>query len=309
MKKDTAKHSNGSVVLIITERRPLPDDPEVGPTVHAPPATYTVLPVWRECLVLRHVLCRVADDASMRPGSCNFHARVSLERRVRAQNVRPRLPEPVRRHESHADHEQVVVRGPALLGLQLPDAAPLWKLPPAALYEGIELSLPDLPVARVGRWVCQCEEEQAAVNLDDGDGAEQLLEASPRSAAKFPHLAPGMCGWLATRARVRPAQLRAGATYRSGNRRGPNFGEVWTVDKVSARLGARRFAEEDERASSRSIRNCFTMSAMLGQGRFLCLALSRAPPLVRGRFLSELGLRYAARTMRRHLSAIPERTE
>ena len=277
--------------------------------MHTPPATYAILPIGWERLVFRYVLCGVAHDAFVGVRLLDVDSGPALVVHTAANDGRPGLPQPAGGDKRRADDQEVIVRRASALWLKFPDAAPAGELPPCALYPGIKLALPCLPFAWVGRGIGQGNEEQAAAHVRDRDGAERLLQPGARAAGELAYLATGLCPRIPVRPSKRAAQLRAGAAHSGDDARGPALGEVWTVDKVSARLGARRAAEEYQRALSRVIGNSFTIASVLGQGSGLTFAYPRAPPGIRRRSRCEIQLRYRRGDAAGDLSMIPERIE
>jgi hypothetical protein len=267
---------------MLTERRPFPDDAELVSIRDAPKAADALLPIGRKVLALRGVLGRVGHHASMRARELHLCTGREMPGIATPDDFVPGARQPRLGDERHANNQDVEVWRAAALRLKLPHGAERGELTAQALEHRIELPFPRWPAARPRAGVRQSDEQQSAADVGDRHGAQRLLQSRARSAGELAHLPAAAVRRLAHGPRIPAAQLRAGAAFGRRYRAARTRGEVWTVDKPIARLGARRRAEQDERVMNRAVRGSFRLSAVLGQGSTPARANSRAPPCGRG---------------------------
>jgi hypothetical protein len=197
----------------------------------------------------------------------------------------------------------------ALLGLQLPHASVGGELPSQPLGHYVKVALPRFPLARIARRIGEGDEQQAVIDLGDGDGAERLLQPSARAAGKLADLTAANGGRLLAGTGEWAPELYAGAAYSGRDRRGPTLGEVWTVDEVIPRIGAGGRPVGEQRTLDRGVCRGLTMSAVSRQG-YTCFSFIRGPPVGSAAFvLSMLILRRGPVSTRSNVLCHSERSD
>ncbi len=200
-----------------------------------------------------------------------------------AHDFVPRLREPLAIDEAYAGDDAVIVgRFPFRLRFELPHTRRLRVLAREALAELVQIAFPDPSVVGPLAGVGQRDEQHPSDDFGLWDGAQRLLQAGARAAREFQHLAALAVGPRFLPSDVPTAQLRTGAAFGCGDSALRLRGEVWTVDKPTARRGARRRAEQDQRTVDRPFRDAFRMSPVLWQEWTLSLASIRGPPVRAG---------------------------